>query len=167
MKNLKTLTLIAILFVTSSTGISQSYQVPEDYAFETKEDHKDAEEDILECIDFLETTPLNIHTSKRKEASGFLMTWLTGSPNVNIDVTSTLMGLTKGNSSLTFIYFGGFTKYIINNPSETDGRLAGTESLLQFYQSNIGNGIQKNKKVEKLIKLQEKGELENWVKSHL
>lgn len=95
------------------------------------------------------------------------MEWLAGAPNVTISVNSKLMGLIKENPTLLIIYFSGFSEYIINNPGETDGRLAGAEALLAFYTTNLDSGIKKSKEVKKLLAIKNKGELNKWVGNHL
>ena len=167
MKNVKLFILVFGLFLANSMVFGQDYEVPEDYSFETEEDYRDAEDDIVECVDFLEQTPYNEQADKRKEASAFLLVWITGAPDVTIEVGMPLIDLCEDNAMLTIIYFGAFSKYVINNPSAKDGKYAGAKAMIKFYQDNLNKGIVKNKKMEKLIKTQNKGNLEKWANDNL
>lgn len=59
---------------------------------------------------------------------------------------------------------GGWTKYSLENNYSKDnvqGSLAGLKSVIKVYK-NLS--LKKDKEVEKLIELDNNGELENWVK---
>jgi hypothetical protein len=67
-----------------------------------------------------------------------------------------------------FVFAGGWTKYVLQNAYSKDqmqGSLAGIRSAIQVYKS--GNGLKKDKEMEKLIALDEKGGLEDWLKAQL
>lgn len=66
---------------------------------------------------------------------------------------------------------GGWTKFVLENPKYqkdlVKGNLAGLKSVINVYENNKDNAMKKDKSVEKLVKLNKKGELENWVKEQL
>lgn len=62
---------------------------------------------------------------------------------------------------------GGWTKYSLQNNYSTDkiqGSLAGLKSAIKVYK-NLS--LKKDKEMEKLVKINDKGELENWVKAKI
>ncbi len=133
---------------------------------ESAEDFKKYEADILNCINWLENTPVNQNSDKRKKASAFLMQWATGTPTVTIEMQSFQLDLTKKNSGLLMDFIGGWIKYAIENPSEKNntqaGNIAGINSLIKVYSVNKVNGMKKDKRIEKLIKMDE-SDLQKWV----
>jgi hypothetical protein len=97
------------------------------------------------------------------------MKWLTGAPNVSVDVKTEIVTFMKPNSDLLLIFMAGWTKYAIETKdykNKLNGNLKGIESVIEFYQKNKTN-LQKDKNVEKYIKLKEKGSLEEYVKKNI
>ena len=63
---------------------------------------------------------------------------------------------------------GGWTRYSLQNKYSRDAvqcNLAGLKSVITVYQK--GDGIKKDKDVDKLVDLNSKNELEAWVSSQL
>ena len=63
---------------------------------------------------------------------------------------------------------GGWTKYCLENNYSKDnlkGNLAGIRSAIKVYK--LGVGLKKDKEMQKLIDLEDKGELEKWVNDQL
>jgi acetaldehyde dehydrogenase (acetylating) len=63
---------------------------------------------------------------------------------------------------------GGWTKYALQNSYSEDEvkcSLAGIKSAIKVYQ--MGNGLKKDKQMEKIIELDSKNELKNWITEQL
>lgn len=148
--------------------LSQEFEVPKDYKLEKKEDYKPYEDDVVACIEYLESTPFDKNTKTRAEASAFLLKWITGCPYIKINLNSYVMEYTQKNKDFLMTFLGGWTKYAIENPEEVNdfmGNMAGIKSIIKVYKR--GKGIKKDKNVEKLVKMENDGELESWLKSKL
>lgn len=160
--------LLTILFI--QTSYSQEFTIPNNLKLESAEDYTNSESDILNCIHWLENTPVNQDSEKRTLANAFLMRWATGTPTVTISMESYQLDLVKKNSELLINFMGGWIKYVIENPSEKDnmqgGNIAGIKSLVKVYAANKDEGMKKDKRVEKLLKMDE-SELQNWVVKQL
>ena len=62
----------------------------------------------------------------------------------------------------------GWTRYVLQNGYSKDviqGNVAGIRSAIKVYR--LGNGLKKDKEMEKLIKLDESAGLESWVVTQL
>lgn len=62
----------------------------------------------------------------------------------------------------------GWTKYSLENNYSQDipkGSIAGLRSAINVYKKGVG--LKKDKEMEKLVQLEEKGELEKWVNEQL
>ena len=166
MKNQKILITIISTILCVQSNFSQEFTIPNDVKLDSPEDYKKHEADILNCINWLENTPVNQNPEKRTKANAFLMLWATGTPTVTIEMQSFQLDLTKKNSGLLMTFMGGWIKHSIENPNEKNNTLAnniaGINSLIKVYSSNKGDGIKKDKRVEKLVKMNE-DELEKWV----
>jgi hypothetical protein len=96
------------------------------------------------------------------------MAWLTNSPTVTIDIDEKTTPFAKKNPDLLFIFMGGWTKYSLQNNYSKDAvkcNVAGIRTAIKVYQ--MGNGIKKDKEMEKIIEIDSKNELDAWVASQL
>lgn len=131
----------------------------------TREGFIKSEPAVINTINWLENTPFDQEPEKRKLLSAQLLAWLTNSPTVTVTFDSKLTPSSKKNAGLLIIFIGGWVKYSLQNNYSADAvqcNLAGLKSMLKVYQS--GAGIKKEKEYEKLVELNEKGELEAWVR---
>lgn len=165
---MKTFTLTFFL-VTSTLGLfSQEFEVPQDIKLDKAEDYAAYEKDILACIDWIMDTPINEQKSKRKEANAFLLIWLTGSPDVSIEINENIVTFVGSSPDLLMIYMGAWARYSIESRDYDDkagASLAGIEAVIEFYLANIEH-MGKDKNVEKYVKMQEKGTLEEYVEKN-
>ena len=79
--------------------------------------------------------------------------------------------LTKKNPDLLSIFMGGWAKesllYPASKTNVEQGSIAGMDSLVDFYVKNKSKGLEKDKNVEKLVKLRNNDKLVDWVKSQI
>jgi hypothetical protein len=166
---MKTFLLILILAASSMILPAQDFVIPKDFSANKPEDYAKYENDIIQCINWFTNTPLNEQAPKRKESYAFFMKWLTGAPNVSVGITQNIVTFTQLNADLMFIFMGGWTKYALETKDYKNkymGNLKGIESVIDFYQKNK-TSLQKDKNVEKYIKMKEKGTLEDYIKKNI
>ena len=163
--NMKTI-VSTIIFLTISIGLfAQDFSVPKDYKLDKAQDFASYEQDVVKCFDWLMKTPLNEQTEKRKEANVFLLKWLSGSPNVSIELKKEIVTFMRTSPDLLTIFLGGWAKYSLeskNFKNKIAGNLAGIESVIEFYTKNK-SFMPKDKNVEKFIKMKDKGKLKAYI----
>lgn len=145
--------------------VAQEFEVPKNYVLKEKEDFSKYESEVLKGIDWLIQTPLNIQPEKRKEINSFVMTWLTGSPDVSIDIKPEIVSFMKPNADLLIVFMCGWAKYSLETKdynNKIKGNLSGIEAVIEFYVKNKEN-LKKDKNVEKYIKLKEEEKLEDYI----
>jgi hypothetical protein len=134
-----------------------------------KEEYAASEPYVINTVNWLEDTPLDQEADKRQAQSMLLVAWISNAPEVTIVMEEKMMPfLKKGNEVLMVIFMGGWTKYCLQNNYSKDAvqcNLAGIRSVIKVYKKGVG--LKKSKEVEKLIALDDKGELEQWVKDNL
>jgi hypothetical protein len=171
MKKVKQILIVALLLVFSQVSFAQDFQVPKNYSFKKKEDFAKYEKDVISCTQWLENTPLNQEAPKRKEANAFLLSWVSGAPNVSVEINQKIVNFSEKNPDLLMIFIGGWTRSSLETPAndkdKVKGNLAGVRSVIKFYKANLDKGIKKDKNVEALVKLEDDGKLEAWVKENL
>lgn len=168
MKTIKFFLPVILIILISKTSYCQDFEIPKNVKLDKAEDYAKYENDIKNCVTWIEKTPMNEQTEKRKLAYQFLLTWISGAPNITIEINSNVVNFTKENVDFLMIFMGGWTKYAIENPNDKDilkGNLAGVKSVIKVYK--MGNGIKKDKNVDKLVKLENTNELEGWIKEQL
>jgi hypothetical protein len=134
---------------------------------ETKEQFISSEKNVLATIDWMENTPIDQEKDKHKEQYALLLGWLTNTPTITLEINANILIFTKKNSELLMFFMAGWTKYSLENNYSNDvlqGNLAGIRSAINIYNEG---GLKKDKKMQKLVELDEKGELEKWVSEEL
>ncbi len=134
---------------------------------ETKEAFIESEKKLLATIDWLEANTYKIDDNQLAAQRALLLAWLTNSPTVTIEFHEDMINFTKKNPELLFVFMGGWTRYcLLNNYSKDliQGNLAGIKSVIDIYKKMH---LKKNKNIEKLIKLDERGQLEAYIRDTL
>lgn len=160
------ITLIAVTFTTLI--YSQDFEVPKDYKLVKAEDYALYKQDVVNCVDWLIKTPLNEQAAKRKEANAFLLKWISGSPDVNIEIKPQIVTFMKSSPDILIIFMGGWTKYSIVNKDYNNkiaGSLAGIEAVIEVYTKNKDD-MYKDRNIEKYIKMKDKGTLKEYIEKN-
>lgn len=145
---------------------AQDYQIPKNYVLTKAEDYAKYEQDVIKTYDWLMETPVNSQSEKRKEACGFLIKWVSGCPNITVDIKPEIVTFIETNPEQLIIFMGGWCKKALETKDYNNkemGNLAGIEGVIAYYNKNK-NLLKKDKDVEKYIKMKEKGTLEDYVK---
>jgi len=169
MKIIKLLSITLLLLVTQ-TLVAQDFEIPKNVQLEQESDYVKYEKDVLSAINWLENTGIEEQKSKRQNTSAFVLKWIMGTPTFSIALNAFQIDLTKKNPDLLTSFLGGWSTFAIENPSEKEdmikGNIAGFKSLIKVYAANKGNGMKKDKKIEKLMKLSP-DELKAWIQKEL
>ena len=138
------------------------------YQLETKEDYAKYEQDVIDGYNWLVENPIGVDSTKRKEINSFLIQWISGSPNVSIEISEKIVTYLDCGDCL-IIFMGGWAKYALETKdfnNKIKGNIAGTESVIKFYTANKKNlGV--NNSIENLIKLKEENKLEEYIRSNI
>ncbi len=158
-----------IIFLTIPLGLfAQDFSVPKDYKLVKAEDYIVYEQDVINCVDWLVKTPLNVQQEKRKEANAFLIKWLIGSPNVHLEINEKIVPFAETSPDLLMIFMGGWAKYSLESKdfdNKINGSKAGVEAAINFYNANR-EFMSKDKNVEKYIKMKNKGTLDEYIEKN-
>jgi len=134
----------------------------------TEEDYSKYESEVIDKINWLMKTPLGENPKERQEINTFLLQWMVGSPKVSLEVSENIVTYVDCADCL-MIFMGGWVKYALETKdfdNKLMGNLEGTKSVIKFYKFNK-KVISENKAIEKLIKLEKKNKLEEYIKSNI
>jgi len=163
---MKRLFLFTIALAFTNGVFSQNFEVPKNYKFEKAEDYASYEQDVINCVNWLMTTPVDANAAKRKKANSFLLEWVTGCPYVHLEINTNIVSFSS--PDLLLIFLGGWTKYSLESKDFEDkiaGTIAGIESVISFYTKNKKT-LPKEKNVEKFIKMKGNGSLKEYIEKN-
>ena len=162
------LLLFASLLAVATSVTAQTNDLLSSPLPQTKEEFTKSEPNVINTVNYLEVTPIDKQGDQWRAQAALLTAWLTNSPEVNIDLNANVVTFAKKNPELMIVFMGGWTKYALQNNYSIDKvqcSMAGIRSGIKVYKA--GNGLKKDKEMEKLIALDDKGGLEDWVKERL
>lgn len=148
---------------------AQDFEVPKDYVFKTEEDYARYEPQVLKGIDWLLNTQLGSQREKRIQVNSFVVTWLTGAPNVSVNMRSTVANFAKANADLVIVFMCGWTRYELlhkANVNELDANVKSIQAVMDFYVRNKAY-LSKDALVEKYLKLNEQGKLTAYLSEQI
>jgi hypothetical protein len=166
MKFTSTLLLGAGLLLTAPALRAQTFEVPTNVTYPSEAAYKPYEPQVIAAVDWLERTPLNAEPDKHQQTARFLIGWIQGAPNVSVQLMPYVPDLSQDNPQVLALFLGGWARYSLQHPDEKNQlalHLAAVQTVLKAYQ--LG-GVQ-NKKLDNLLALQSKGQLEAWLTKQL
>lgn len=158
---------LAVLLFTSVNAFSQDFVVPANYKLVDKSDYSLYEKDMIAAAKWLVATPISEQEEKRKEVSAFVVNWVNGSPTVDVEINETIFNFEKKNSGMLVMYMAACSRYVLET-GDKDMRAKHRFALREMIKLyNLKSGIDKDKKMEKLIKADEEGKIDEWLATNL
>lgn len=150
---MKSFILIFFISFASSTLFAQDYSTLDKYTLKSLEDHKNAEEKIKECANYLFTTPISKDNVNRLYAIQFILRWMLGAAQT-FSVDSEVVDLTKGNDDLFGMYMAGMAKVVLESETQLSDEEVNTKvtDMLIAYCKEEKNNCKPTKKMKKLMK---------------
>lgn len=148
--------LTLAILVSSQFIFSQNFKRIAEYEFKTAKDYQKEEATVVQCVNYLYDTPVNLNEAKRAIATQFIMKWMTGTPDYTFEIGPKAIELTNGGSKELFgMYLAALTKVGIENKGKklSDDKLhQKAQAYLVAYCANSVNKIKASKQIKKLIK---------------
>ncbi|MTH15979.1 hypothetical protein [Flavobacterium sp. LC2016-01] len=157
------ITFIITLFVTISMNSQTKFDLPENIELKRDSDYAKYENDIVSAAKWLEETDLNTETDKRKQVDAFIIKWVSGTPNITVEMNSCLMKLYGKNNELLALYMASYSAYFIQNATadKTAAVKAGIVSMINVYKKGIS--ITKSKEMEKAIEAYDQNKFDEYI----
>lgn len=164
----KLLMLTAFFLCIAFGSFAQQFDLPENIQLQQKEDYARYEQDIIKAANWYEATPIGNDADKRKAVGAFIVQWISGSPNVSINMNGNfLMKYSGKNAELMVAFMAGYARYVLqsHDTSQLKGTTAGIQSVITLYK--LGGKAKKEKNLPDAIKALDEGKLEEWVTAHM
>jgi hypothetical protein len=155
-----------LFLLVSGTALAQVPEMPAPSVLKTAGDYATYQNEAMEGFTYV----LKANPQELKESGilPFLITWISGSPDVSVAVNMEVIPGVMDESymysgEMLCIYLAGMV--LAKADGETDEaavQLAGLQAVLKAYEKVSGD--QKVKEMEKLLKLREKGKLADHVR---
>lgn len=127
------------------------------------------EPQVLADIDWLNYYPLGEQQKLRDEKNTFVLMWMTGSPNISIQLDERVVTFMGGEPWLLMAYMTGWTKYSLEHNYSNDSidcATAAITNVVKFYERN-SKSLDKNREVEKYAKMVKADSLKEYIKEVL
>ncbi len=159
---MKKLALVLVAFVMAQCAMAQQFSLPILPEKMWPSEYANYEADVINCCDYLLNTDPSFNAPKHEECASFLIRWVSGSPNVSLVIAEELVDVKK--ADLLIAYIAGWTRHAIQHPSDNGLLCANVavEDMLNFYFAHKAV-IGKSKTTDKLLKMQENGELVPYI----
>jgi hypothetical protein len=157
-----------LLLAFTLPAAAQEFTVPKNPKMDKAEDYKAYEKDVIACVNWLSSHGPEEEALKRKKASAFLMTWLTGTPALTMELHAGVMEYAEKSPELLLLFMGGWAKYYLETGDDDAiaGNVAGLEVVINYYLQ-YKDELNKDRSLKKLAKKMEEGELQDFVKEAL
>jgi hypothetical protein len=146
--------LLATIFFPGESLAQTPFELPKNIELNTKNDYVTYESNLVNAATWLEQSDLDKEVEKRKDVNAFIIKYVTGTPNLTIDVNPALVKLTEKNIQLLTIYLASYAKYVIETKNPTT-RIAAIKaalvSTINVYKKGIA--VARNKEMEKICKM--------------
>lgn len=154
--------LFVFLLVAS---VTKGQIVPENYAFSSDEDYRRYEQQVIENIKWIATTPRSLDQDNRQQVEDFLVKWVYGCPYVRVIIEPYAMKLSSKNANLLLSFMFGYTLYKLEHLDDKNilnANVAGVSALLDDYQANKLS-FKVDPAIDEVAELRLNGKLSEWI----
>ena len=163
-KNLFLLCVFLTIVNIPTIKAQVTFDVPQNVDLKSKEDYAKYEALVIDAAKWLEATDLDKEPEKRQQVNAFVLQWISGSPTLNVEITTQLSKIYGKNFQLLGVYLASYARSFLENKNTAtkfSATKAGLISMMNVYEKAIG--ISKSKEMEKLIKLTDENKLDDYI----
>lgn len=160
--------LIGVLLLHHTAAHAQQFSLPGNVRLSEPRDYARYEKDILNCISWLEDSPIDQEKEKKKDAKAFLFQWLAGCPYISVNITESVLPFTQSSPDMLTYFMGGWVRHSLTDRGDTSavtGTIAGLKSVIKVYKAN--KSFKRDDQIDRLVVLNDKEMLEKWVADQL
>lgn len=142
-------------------------------SWETIDEFKAEEPNIIKNIVWLENNPIATEQNDTKALSEYIISWLSNTPYLKVVLDGVFLESLMNNKKFRYAekfkvtYLFGKSLYIIqhqDNPDEVKASTRGVEGMVTLYKElQLADPSLRNSTLEKYVRLNQKGKLEAYV----
>ena len=130
---------------------------------EQKSDYAEADKVALTAANYILSTLFQKNDLSRLRSLQFIIKWMSGSPDFNINIDASASKIAKGNDDLLGLYMVAMSKFALENRGEAADankvKLSAIRTLLTYCE-NENNNMKMSKEMRKLSEANKNGKLE-------
>ncbi|BEG98770.1 hypothetical protein [Bacteroides sedimenti] len=142
---MKTSTILPVSFIAK--GCTPDFSQLSRIQLNGKTDFSNAEAKVLECANYLTSTPMDRENLNREYAENFLLIWMSGTSDFTFNLNETVCSIIRSNLSLIGVYFACATKFALENRDKARNKntiIKNALLLLLNYCKNPKNKVDQN-----------------------
>ena len=168
---MKNLTLIIFFLLHFSLIFSQYTDIEYDYDFKVNNDYENYDNTIIDITDWMLSTPITEQRAQRSKYQTFLMNWAAGHPKVKIILNewTNVTEIGDKNPVLLILFIAAWARKSLeteNYDNLIPLHIAAIKAVSRFYTDNRAH-LNKDKCMEKYIRLENKGKLDEWIRKRI
>lgn len=156
--------LVLTLLACSLTGYAQcsAPNVPEELVLNEAADYAEHKALVKKSLSWLVKTPMDECVEAREELNAFVILWLSGSPELLVDVKTSCMPFIADNEDLFFTFLHGVALYQINHRQETDPVVLHAQGLKSVAFQVRETKCPKTPELKAILKADRKNKLKEY-----
>lgn len=127
--------LFACLFSLSVVAQDGAPTVPTDFTLETPADYQEHAALARKCMAWLTGHSLSEYPETREALNAFALLWLSGHPELRVDVKSAVMPCLQEHEDLFTVFIYGVALYQMKHPNTTDQVVLHAEGLRAVHKA--------------------------------
>ena len=136
MKKRNYLTTLLVILLFSMSSYAQNFSGLDGSSMKTAKDYNDAEGKVLECSNYLLSTPVDMDKLSRGTIINYVVKWMQGTPKQTFSVDEEVNALTRESNDMFMLYFVAMAKAVLDNPtkdlSEDEIHEIATDHLIDY-----------------------------------
>jgi hypothetical protein len=161
---------LLVLWISHS-AIGQDGRKPEisdTIKWETAADYDRDRELIIKCLKWLCTAPMGQDVIYRSEANAFVLRWLSGSPDVLVEIDEAVFDFTEGNDEILFSVIHAMALTTMTKKKEMDKEKLAVETMRIVCELvDSSEKYSADKKMKAVLKAYRKDKLEEYVRERM
>lgn len=146
---------------------AQDYSTLQDVELKDKADFAKAEDKILECTQYILTTPMDDENKNRIHAMQFILRWMEGTPDYTFTLDETVARLAQTSDEVLGVYMACMCRYVLKNKEKAnDDKEVKYNSVLMLidYAQDPDNEVEISGEMQNLIQAKKENRLKEYIK---
>ncbi len=156
--------LLMVAFPATVEAQCNAPHVPEELVLTEAAHYSEHKALVKKCLSWLVKTPKDECVETRDELNAFVILWLSGAPDLTVDVSTDCMLFIEENEDLFFTFLHGVALYQINHEKENDPVVLHAQGLKAVAHQAREAKCAKSAEIKKILKADRKDKLEEYAR---
>lgn len=161
--------IVGFLFsAVAFTGAAQRPAIPDTYGWRNGADYKADSSFVYSCLEHLCIPGSHTDPQWWSAANAYVMSWLSGSPQVRLEINSKALPFIETHEELIFPFVHGMALSHLKNPNEKNQVKLMADGLRQVVVFAEGDEVlRKDRAVRSIVRADRRNKLEEFVKQRI